>query len=119
MGNIIIWRIYEKPIPEGYKILVDRLWPRGVNKSEIDLWAKEIAPSDDLRKWFSHDKLKWYEFLEKYEIELNNNPDFQKFFNKIQEMLRIKDIIFLYASKEKEFNNANALKIIIEKKFKQ
>ncbi|MGC9167019.1 MAG: DUF488 family protein [Thermoplasmata archaeon] len=72
-----------------------------------------------LRKWFSHDKLKWNEFLEKYEFELNNNPYFKEFFNKIQEMLSIKDIIFLYASKEKEFNNANELKIIIEKKFKQ
>ncbi|MGC9122819.1 MAG: DUF488 family protein [Thermoplasmata archaeon] len=72
-----------------------------------------------LRKWFSHDKLKWNEFLEKYEFELNNNHYFKEFFNKIQEMLSIRDIIFLYASKEKEFNNANALKIIIEKKFKQ
>ncbi|MDP8012201.1 MAG: DUF488 domain-containing protein [Thermoplasmata archaeon] len=108
---ILVWRIYEKPIPDGFKILVDRLWPRGIGKDQIDYWAKEIAPSDVLRKWFSHDPKKWEEFIEKYKKELEENGKLSDFIKIIKEK---ENTIFLYSSKEKNYNNANALKIIIE-----
>jgi uncharacterized protein YeaO (DUF488 family) len=70
---IRIKRIYEQTAEEdGFRILVDRLWPRGLSKkkAKVDLWLKEIAPSSELRKWFSHDPDKWEEFKKKYEQEL-------------------------------------------------
>ncbi len=72
---IKIKRDYEKPSKDdGYRILVDRLWPRGVSKNEarIDLWLKEISPSNELRKWLSHDVEKWNEFKKRYHKELKN-----------------------------------------------
>ncbi|HYB93183.1 MAG TPA: DUF488 family protein, partial [archaeon] len=73
-----IKRIYEKPEREdGYRILVDRLWPRGLSKdkAKIDLWMKEIAPSDETRKWFSHDPRKWEEFKKRYKNELKDKKN--------------------------------------------
>jgi uncharacterized protein YeaO (DUF488 family) len=66
-------RVYEKPKPaDGTRILVDRLWPRGLSKvrAKLDLWLKEIAPSTELRKWFGHDAKKWRDFRRRYESEL-------------------------------------------------
>ncbi len=111
---IITWRVYEKPFPDGYKILVDRLWPRGIRKIQIDYWAKDIAPSDELRTWFSHDIEKWDEFLENYRKELSENKKLDEILEIIRDKGKIGDIIFLYAAKEKNFNNAIALKLIIE-----
>jgi len=111
---IIAWRIYEKPFPNGYKILVDRLWPRGIKKEQIDYWAREIAPSDELRIWFSHDPKKWDDFLEKYKRELLGKEKLNEFLDLIREKSKIGDVLFTYASKEKNFNNAIALKLIIE-----
>ncbi len=111
---ILVWRIYEKPLPDGYKILVDRIWPRGIKKEQIDYWAKEIAPSEELRKWFSHDQEKWKEFLEKYKKELLENEKLNKFLDILREKGKNGNVILLYAAKEKKFNNANALKLIIE-----
>jgi uncharacterized protein YeaO (DUF488 family) len=79
---IKIKRIYDKASEEdGLRILVDRLWPRGMSKgkAKVDLWLKEVAPSDDLRKWFSHDPQKWQEFKKRYGKELKDK----------QELLRI------------------------------
>lgn len=76
MTELVIKRVYEKALPtDGYRILVDRLWPRGISKetAQIDEWNKEIAPSTELRKWFNHDPEKWKEFSEKYKDELKNN----------------------------------------------
>jgi uncharacterized protein YeaO (DUF488 family) len=76
MANIKIKRVYEPPSKDdGFRILVDRLWPRGVTKEKaaIDLWFKEIAPSPDLRKWFCHDPAKWDEFRKNYSAELSGN----------------------------------------------
>ncbi len=72
---IIIKRTYENSMKEdGFRILIDRLWPRGLSKEKtnLDLWLKEIAPSDTLRKWFSHDPKKWDSFKKKYELELKD-----------------------------------------------
>ncbi len=71
-------RVYETPAKEdGTRILVDRLWPRGLTKekAQVDLWLKEIAPSTELRKWFAHDPAKWAEFQTRYKAELKNNPE--------------------------------------------
>jgi uncharacterized protein YeaO (DUF488 family) len=71
-------RVYEAPAKEdGTRILVDRLWPRGLTKekAKVDLWLKEIAPSTELRKWFAHDAAKWHEFQTRYKAELKNNSE--------------------------------------------
>jgi len=110
-------RIYETPAGEdGFRILVDRLWPRGVQKekAKIDLWLKEIAPSDELRKWFAHDPQKWEEFKKKYEKELATK---QGLLNEIRQTEKEKGTVtFLYSAKDTKHNNAVALKTILEKK---
>lgn len=76
--NIRLKRAYEPPAAEdGTRVLVDRLWPRGVKKSAaaIDLWMKDIAPSAELRRWFAHDPLRWPEFRRRYEDELRRKPE--------------------------------------------
>src|SRR3569833_2404834 len=78
MTNIAITRIYEEPDPkDGTRILVDRVWPRGVSRAraQIDLWLKDIAPSNDLRKWFAHDPAKWTDFQIRYNAELKENKE--------------------------------------------
>ena len=104
---IKIKRAYEKPSKDdGYRILVDRLWPRGISKSKarIDLWLKEISPSNELRKWFSHDLEKWYEFKKRYHAELKNQKELLQ---KIKEIEREHAIITLvYAAKDDRHNNA-------------
>lgn len=100
-------RIYEKAEKnDGYRILVDRLWPRGIlkEKARIDLWFKEIAPSDYLRKWFGHDPKKWPAFQKKYKSEIMANKDA---FDKLKTIVKKrKNITLLYAAKDKEHNNA-------------
>ena len=76
-----IKRVYEEPAKDdGYRILVDRLWPRGLTKerAKVDLWMKEIAPSDALRKWFGHEAEKWVEFAKRYRVELHKKKDLLK-----------------------------------------
>lgn len=73
--QVKIKRVYEEPdVDDGYRILVDRLWPRGVSKvrAAVDLWLREIAPSTELRKWFGHDPAKWKEFQRRYGAELKH-----------------------------------------------
>jgi uncharacterized protein YeaO (DUF488 family) len=104
---IKIKRAYEKPSKDdGYRILVDRLWPRGVSKSKagIDSWLKEIAPSNELRKWFSHDVEKWNEFKKRYHMELKNQ---RKTLQKIKEIEKQNGTITLvYAASDDRHNNA-------------
>lgn len=78
MANFAIKRIYEPAAPrDGYRVLVDRLWPRGISKAKarIDLWLREIAPSTELRKWFDHDPAKWQEFCARYRAELRDRTE--------------------------------------------
>jgi uncharacterized protein YeaO (DUF488 family) len=113
---IKIKRVYDPPSKEdGYRILVDRLWARGLTKEEakIDLWLKEIAPSDELRKWFSHDPEKWEEFKNRYEKELANK---QELLRKIIQLEKEKRVVtLLYSTKETERNNAVALQGFLKK----
>lgn len=108
--DLTIKRIYE-PAEEsdGMRILVDRLWPRGVSKERaaLDLWLKEIAPSTDLRKWFGHDPAKWDGFVKKYEGELDSNPDAT---SQLREAIDSHPkVTLLYAAKDEEHNEAVVL----------
>jgi len=103
-------RVYEDAKKDdGYRILVDRLWPRGISKNEakIDLWLKDIAPSNELRKWFAHDPKKWHDFQKKYRLELKNKKEL------IAQILLLekkeKTVTLLYAAKDAEHNNAVVL----------
>ena len=112
--KIRIKRAYDKPeAGDGIRILVERLWPRGLSKknAKVDMWLKDIAPSTELRKWYSHDPAKWKEFRKRYFQELNKNRE------AVKELLDIaegKDATFVYGSKEEKYNSAAALKDYIE-----
>jgi uncharacterized protein YeaO (DUF488 family) len=110
-------RIYNVPKGEGFRILVDRLWPRGLNKNEVnvDLWLKDIGPSNGLRKWFGHDPDKWSEFKEGYFKELDLKKDLVDL---VIARVEEGDTILLYGAKDEEHNNAVALKEYIEAKMK-
>lgn len=108
--KINIKRIYEEPKKsDGFRILVDGLWPRGIKKedAEIDLWLKDIAPSDALRKWFNHDPKKWPEFQKRYANELIEKKDL---LNIIRTEAEKKNVTLLFGAKEIEHNNAVALR---------
>ncbi|MGV8945157.1 MAG: DUF488 domain-containing protein [Lutibacter sp.] len=108
---ITIKRIYEKPQEnDGYRILIDKLWPRGLSKEKvnIDLWLKEVAPSNELRKWFSHDPEKWNDFKNKYKLELSNNLENTKRIKEIEK--EKKTITLLYSAKDTAHNNAIVLR---------
>lgn len=108
--KINVKRIYEEPKKsDGFRILVDRLWPRGINKedAEIDLWLKDIAPSDSLRKWFNHDIKKWFEFQKRYAKELIEKKDL---LHTIRSEAEKKNVTLLFGAKETEHNNAVALR---------
>lgn len=108
-------RIYEKPEKsDGYRILVDRLWPRGVSKEKaaLDLWLKEIAPTGDLRKWFSHDPKKWPEFQKRYIRELRDN---HKAVSQLAAMTQKGTITLLYAAKDEEHNEAIIIKDFVNR----
>lgn len=107
-------RAYEVPESgDGFRVLVDRLWPRGVSKSlaRIDLWLKEIAPSTELRKWFGHDPSKWATFRDRYFHELDNNP---KAVEQLREPVRHGMVTLVYGAKDQEHNDAVALKEYLE-----
>lgn len=106
-------RVYEAPSPEdGMRILVDRLWPRGLSKekAQMDWWLKEIAPSTELRKWFNHEPEKWDEFRRRYRHELRER---QAVFDNLIEVIEKKPATLLFGSKEERFNDAVALKEFI------
>jgi uncharacterized protein YeaO (DUF488 family) len=120
--KIRIERIYNNPKGDNnFRILVDRLWPRGLSKEKvrIDLWQKEIAPSNSLRKWFGHDEEKWDEFKRKYFKELDKKGD-SHIVDRIIKLAKEEDsITLLYGTKEEKFNNAVALKEYLEEKIKK
>jgi uncharacterized protein YeaO (DUF488 family) len=115
---INIKRVYDKRITtKDYFILVDRLWPRGIRKqdSNIDLWIKDIAPSNSLRKWFNHEPSKWNEFESRYYKELDSidRSSILEILDKIKE---VKSITLVYAAKDEKYNNAVALRSYLLKK---
>ena len=113
MYSIRTKRIYEAPEEnDGIRILVDRFWPRGIKKESASIkeWKKEIAPYNELRKWFNHDPEKYPEFRRKYMEELDASEDAERFLGFVNEHLRSTNITLLYAAKDEEHNNALVLK---------
>lgn len=110
---IKVKRVYD-PIEkdDGIRILVDRIWPRGIKKDKIDIWMKEIAPSHELREWFNHEPEKWEEFKSRYFEELDKNPKLSGLLKLVKEG---RDVTLLYSAKS-PYNNAVALKEYLEKK---
>jgi uncharacterized protein YeaO (DUF488 family) len=109
-------RVYDKrQLHDGTRFLVERLWPRGVRKTDVhmDGWQREVGPSDHLRKWFSHDPAKWNEFQHKYFAELDQRPDS---WQPILDAAEHGTVTLLYSSHDTEHNNALALKSFLETK---
>jgi uncharacterized protein YeaO (DUF488 family) len=118
--TIRIERIYDNPKEvDSFRILVDRLWPRGLSKDKVkvDLWQKDIAPSNSLRKWFGHDETKWDEFKRRYFKELDKKRDSVN--TVIEKAKEQHSVTLLYATKEEKFNNAVALKEFLEEKIQK
>ncbi len=113
--SIRLKRVYDAPSEmDGTRILVDRLWPRGLSKqkAQIDYWFKELAPSTELRKWFNHDPEKWHSFRERYFKELDSHPEIVE---QVNNNIRKGDVTFIYAAKDEQHNNAVALKEYLAK----
>ena len=111
---ICIKRVYEEPSEDdGLRILVDRLWPRGLSKTKakIDRWEKDLAPTTELRRWFGHDPAKWEEFEERYRAELEGKGEALA---RLRREANDGTVTLLYAAKDEEHNNAVALKQYIE-----
>lgn len=103
-----IKRVYEPAADsDGARVLVDRVWPRGVSKEEADIvwWAKDVAPSTELRKWFGHDPARWTEFQKRYRQELVGNAALQK----LEGMVAKGDVTLVYGAKDEEHNQARVL----------
>jgi uncharacterized protein YeaO (DUF488 family) len=113
---ISLKRVYEKPSrDDGLRILVDRLWPRGLTKKRaaVDLWLKEVAPSPELRKWFGHDPARWQEFKKRYWAELR---DKKAAVNLLRQKSREGTITLVYAARNEEHNGALALKGFLDRR---
>lgn len=109
--SIRLKRTYEDPEPaDGLRILVDRIWPRGVSRerASIDLWPRHIAPSNELRQWYHRDPERWTEFKERYHRELELRPDLVDLLWK--EIIDAGRVTFIYSSKDEDRNNAVALR---------
>ena len=112
--KIKIKRVYEEPnVKDGIRILVDRLWPRGLSKEDakVDVWLKSVAPSNELRSWYQHDTEKWIEFKRRYFAELKQN---QAAVSELLVNIKGNIVTLLYSSKALQFNNAVALKEYLE-----
>ncbi|HHT9111771.1 MAG: DUF488 domain-containing protein [Planctomycetes bacterium] len=111
---ITLKRVYEKPSKgDGFRILVERLWPRGITKerASVDLWLKDVAPGTELRKWFGHDPAKWEQFCKRYRVELEQNKDAV---NLLKQKSKEGTITLVYAARDEKHNSAVALKEILE-----
>ena len=106
-------RVYEAPLPDdGQRILVERLWPRGVTKEKaaIDLWMKEIAPSTELRKWFHHSPDRWEEFRHRYIAELKERPDL---LSELKHHMQSGPVTLIFSARDEDRNSAVELKEFI------
>ena len=113
---IQVKRVYEPAEPgDGARFLVERLWPRGIKKAalKMEAWLKEVGPSDQLRKWFSHDPAKWAEFQRRYQAELKARAESWR---PLQDAARQGTVTLLFSSRDTEHNNAVALKAFLEKR---
>jgi uncharacterized protein YeaO (DUF488 family) len=101
------------PVADGRRVLVERLWPRGLSKEQaaVDVWFKEVAPSTELRRWFGHDPAKWNEFRRRYRAELRQRPAELK---RLRGLVEEGPVTFVYGSRETEHNAATVLKEFLE-----
>jgi uncharacterized protein YeaO (DUF488 family) len=109
-ANVKLKRAYERPSAgDGTRILIDRLWPRGVKKADaaIDHWAKDIAPSTALRKWFGHDPVLWQEFRNRYAVEVHEHREQM---DKLRAVARQDPVTLVYSAHDEVHNDAVALK---------
>ncbi|MBP6707712.1 MAG: DUF488 domain-containing protein [Candidatus Accumulibacter sp.] len=107
--NVKLKRVYEPPAPaDGTRVLVDRLWPRGVSKDDaaVELWLKDLAPSTELRKWFGHEPARWAEFQDRYAKELHQHPEALE---QLRDMARQGAVTLVYSARDEEHNNAVVL----------
>lgn len=107
---VVLKRVYAEPSEsDGIRILVDRLWPRGLTKerAKVDVWLKEIAPSTELRKWFNHEPNKWPEFQKRYQAEMNNNPESVA---ALKKYLANGNVTMVYGAKDEQHNDAVVIK---------
>jgi len=112
-GNVRLRRAYEPPdAGDGRRILVDRLWPRGVSKADahIDEWVRDLAPSTDLRTWFGHDPERWNEFRRRYARELREHDDLVA---KLRQLARGGPVTLVYAARDETHNDAVVLRDLI------
>ncbi len=112
--SVILKRAYEPAVrTDGRRVLVDRLWPRGLSKgkAKLDLWLKDIAPSTELRQWFAHDPDKWPEFRKRYRAELRGNPALSE----LRTLARRGKVTLVYAARDQEHNEAIVLRQILER----
>jgi uncharacterized protein YeaO (DUF488 family) len=111
---VVIKRAYESlSASDGYRVLVDRLWPRGLTKEKLklDVWMKDLSPSPELRKWFSHDVAKWAEFQKRYRKELQAHPDL---IQELKKRSRQGRVTLVFAAHDEVHNNAALLKKYLE-----
>ena len=112
-GNVKLKRAYEAAsAADGHRILIDRLWPRGVKKADaaIDLWLKDIAPSTGLRKWFGHEPTRWEEFRRRYRAEVDNQPEQLA---ELRALAQRRSITLVYSARDELHNNGVVLRDII------
>lgn len=113
MGSIRIKRVYDiRSDKDGFRVLVDRVWPRGVTKEKaaIDLWLKEVAPSTELRKWFGHDPARWDEFRARYRAELQAQPTL---LDQLREQAAKGPLTLVYSAHDEAHNQAVVLKEVL------
>lgn len=119
MARIELKRAYEAPsASDGHRVLVDRVWPRGVSRARlrIDLWAKDLAPSTELRRWFGHDPARWSEFQVRYFDELDGQGEA---IGALSELSARETVTLVFGAKDQEHNNAVALKTYLERRAKR
>jgi len=112
-------RVYDEPSKEdGFRVLVDRLWPRGLSKerASLDLWLKDVAPSAELRRWFGHDPDRWDEFRRRYAVELKEQKDAIKL---LREKGRAGTVTLLFSARDEQHNNAVALREYLARRQKK
>ncbi|MGH7692577.1 MAG: DUF488 domain-containing protein [Candidatus Dormibacteria bacterium] len=115
-SNIIICRVYSRPLPDvkAPRILLDRIWPRGIRKEELELhlWLRELAPSDALRKWFGHQVERWPEFDRRYREELKR-PEQAALLGQIRQLAREAPVLLLYGAHDEEHNQAVVVRNVL------
>jgi uncharacterized protein YeaO (DUF488 family) len=113
--SVRVRRIYESPVPgDGYRVLIDRVWPRGIRKeaARLDEWCRELAVSTDLRRWFGHDPTKWAEFQARYRAELQQ-PERRAALHALADRARHETVILLYGARDEQHNNAVVLAAVL------